>query len=173
MSLDDGMPEGRRDPGRRLDVAGAGRGDLLAAAGALVLLVLMFALKWYGPGAITSGKVVTTTVNGWDGLIHLRWLMLLTILSALLVGVIRATRRAPALPIAAGMIVPLLGVATLLWLGYRVFISIPPGQKPAAYLGLACVLAIVIGGGASLRQQWTSHPDPARPDNGRPSPSAP
>ena len=173
MSLDDGMPEGRRDPGRRLEVAGAGPGDLLAAAGALVLLVLMFALKWYGPGVITSGRVVMTSVNGWEGLIHLRWLMLLTILSALLVVGLRATRRAPALPTSAGMVVPLLGLVTLLWLGYRVFISIPPGQKPAAYLGLACVLAIVIGGGDSLRQRWTSRPDPARQDVGGSSPSAP
>lgn len=156
MSVDDGTQGDGRDRRGARESSGAGRGDLLAAAGALVLLVLMFALKWYGPGAITNGKEVTTTVNGWEALIHLRWLMLLTIVCALLVVVIRATSRMRALPAATGLIVPLLGLVTLLWLGYRVFISIPPGQKPAAYLGLASVLAIVVGGGASVLEAWAS-----------------
>lgn len=156
MTVDDGSHDDRRAPGARLDRSGVRGADVVSAVAAVVLLVLLFALKWYGPGMITSGREVTSTVNGWDGLTHLHWLILVTILAALAMVIIRATGRAPALPRAVSLVVPLLGLVTLLWLGYRVLISIPPGEKPAAYVGLVCVLAIVIGAGASLREEWTS-----------------
>jgi hypothetical protein len=39
------------------------------------------------------------------------------------------------------------------WLGYRVLISVPPHQKVAPYVGLACVAGIVFGGYLSMREE--------------------
>ena len=125
------------------------RAQLLAAVSALVLLVLLFALKWYGPGAITS-SYQTSTVNGWQGLIHLRWLILVTVASAFALAALGVIAPRSRLQLPLSLILTLLALATLLWLGYRVLISIPPGEKPAAFAGLACALAIFLGGGISF-----------------------
>jgi hypothetical protein len=123
------------------------------AASGLLLLVLMFVLKWYGPRAIVKGHFATGSVNGWHGLPHLRWLMLVTIAAALFLLLVQATRPAPAVPLTMSVIVTLLGVAAFVWLGYRVLISVPPHQKVAPYLGLVCVLGIVFGGYLSMRDE--------------------
>jgi hypothetical protein len=151
-------------------------GVLLAAAGALLLAVLMFAVKWYGPGAIAAGQVVATSINGWHALTHLRWLMVLTVASVLALVIVAATTRRRALRVALSAIVTLLGLASLLWLGYRVFISIPPGQKPAAYIAVACAVAIFLGGGLSAYEEWTSEnaaPPGAAPPGAAPPSAAP
>ena len=131
----------------QFDPSNLQRDQLLAAASALVLLVLLFAVKWYGPDAISS------SVNGWDGLIHLRWLILVTIAASFMLAALGAIAPRSRWQLPYGVIFTLLALATLLWLGYRVLISIPPGEKPAAYVGLACVLGIFLGGCASLRRE--------------------
>jgi hypothetical protein len=133
--------------------------QLLTGVGALVLLVLLFTVKWYG-----SGPFSPTAVTGWQALIHLRWLMLLTILSAFALVLIVAFTRSPLLRAALSTTVTVLSLATLLWLGYRVFISIPPGEKPAAYVGVACAAAILLGGCLSLYETWLSTDDAADND---------
>ncbi|MGI8863868.1 MAG: hypothetical protein ACR2JH_05625 [Solirubrobacteraceae bacterium] len=131
------------------------RDQLLAAASALVLLVLLLALKWFGPGAITSSDHATSTVNGWHGLIHLRWLILVTIAFAVGGAALGAGKPRSRLQLPFSAILALLALASLLWLGYRVLISIPPGEKPAAYAGLVCALAIFLGGCASLLREFS------------------
>ncbi len=125
-------------------------GEIVALAGALVLLVLLFAAKWYGPGDLAAGHVLTGTVNGWNGLLHLRWLIVVTICATGALGVLALVRRGGALRLALRVIVALLGLGTVLWLGYRVLISIPPGQTAAAYFGLASAVAIFLGACFSL-----------------------
>jgi hypothetical protein len=138
------------------------RGEWLVGAGAVALLVLMFAFKWYGPGNITGSTYVNGTVNGWHGLTHVRWLILFTIAVSLSLPVAQATRRAPALPASISVIVPVLALITVLWLGYRVLISIPPHETAAAYVGLASAVAILAGGYLSLREEGIA------PDDGPP-----
>jgi hypothetical protein len=139
-----------------LDRSGLHFGELLAGVGAASLLVLMFAVKWYGPGRFASGQVVTGSINAWHALIHLRWLMVLTIISVIALILVAATTRGRALRLTLSAIATLLALATLLWLGYRVLISIPPGQKPATYFALVCVAAIVLGSGLSVYEEWSS-----------------
>jgi hypothetical protein len=133
------------------DRSSVGTGELVATAGGLVLLLLLFVLKWYGPGAITVTQQVSGTINGWHGLIHLRWLLLVTIAASLLLLVIAAVGSGPGVRLLFSVIVLALGVVSFLWLGYRVLISVPPHEKPAAYLGLLCTLAISVGAGWALR----------------------
>lgn len=124
------------------------RGELIAGSSAVVLIVLIFAAPWYG------------TVDGWNGLTHLRWLELLAVVLALLLVVAQAASRAPALPVSLSVIVTVVADLAFLALVYRVLIN-PPGHstKVWAYLGLVSALALAWGGYLSMRQEGVSDRD--------------
>jgi hypothetical protein len=143
-------------------------GELIAGASAALLLVFMFALPWYGlsgPAGRTAKTLgASTSVNGWDSLTSLRWLMLVTILAALSLFLLQATRRAPALPVTMSVIVTVLGGLTALALIYRVLINVPGPDSSldpriGAFLGLISACALAYGAGASLRQEGLSARD--------------
>ena len=83
------------------------RGELLAGAGAVLLLVFMLAGKWAG------------SRSGFQTLVTLRWLIVVTIASAFGLVILQVTRRAPAVPVTMSMIVTVLGLITVLALIYR------------------------------------------------------
>src|SRR5207237_9334281 len=62
-------------------------GEIVAGASAALLLVFMFALPWYGLTSnlseTASHEGAPTSWNGWNGLLSLRWLLLVTIVAAL------------------------------------------------------------------------------------------
>ena len=66
-------------------------GELLAGAAAVVLLVCLFALPWYGldssVATIAQRLGVSTSRTGWESLTTLRWLMLVTIACGARAGV--------------------------------------------------------------------------------------
>ena len=108
--------------------------EIVAGVAAVVLLLSMFLLPWYGykgdlaPLAARLG--VSTSGDAWHSLSTTRWLLLLTILVALALVYLQGTRRAPALPAAFSVFVWLLGGITVLVLiccGSR---SRPPSQRP-------------------------------------------
>lgn len=107
----------------------------------------MFVLKWYGH------------LNGWHALTHVRWLLLATGVAAILLMLMQAARRSPALPVTFSAFVTVLGAASFLWLGYRVVISVPPHQKLGAIVGWVCVIAIALAGIASIRQEGIASAD--------------
>jgi cytochrome bd-type quinol oxidase subunit 2 len=121
------------------------RGEMLATAGAVLLLVFMLAGTWYGHGSHAR--------TGWQALPVLRWLVLVTIACALALAVAQATRRAPAIPATLSLIVTVLGLITVLALIYRVLIDPPAHEQAAAYLGLLSAIALAYGGFLSLRQE--------------------
>lgn len=133
-----------------------------------MLAASLFLLPWYGlkspfgPTAASLG--LTTSLDGWNGLSHLRWLLLITIVVALALVWLQATRRAPALPISFSVIVTVLALVTALALIYRVLINVPGSdtlvdRKAGGYVGLVASLAIVYGGYASMRQEGLSERD--------------
>lgn len=132
-------------------------GELIAGFGALALLAFMFLLQWYGSsGSPASRGAASSSVNGWHGLTHLRWLILLTIVASLALVALQGTRRAPALPVTASLVVSLLGALTVLALLYRVAIAVPGAhlhQRAGAFLGLLSSIAVAYGGYASLRKE--------------------
>jgi hypothetical protein len=138
------------------------RGEVIAGIAAAVLIVLMFAVPWYGgQGARRAAR----SFDGWDGLPTLRWLILITAVAALALAFFQAARRAPALPVSLSVIVTALGSLTALCLIYRVLIAVPGsgdkfGARAGAYLGLASALALLYGGYRSLREE--EHPDAER-----------
>jgi hypothetical protein len=137
-------------------------GEWIAAGSAVLLLVLMVFVPWYGVSNASAPKSAalsrSTSYTGWSALTHLRWLMVVTIVAALALAFLQASRRAPAWPAAMSPIVTLLGLITSLALLYRVVISVPGAddlleQKAGSFLGLACALGILYGGYASMRQE--------------------
>ncbi len=141
---------------------------MIAGVAAVVLLVSVFLLPWYGltgtiaPVAARLG--VSTSVNGWDSLTSIRWLMLVTILSALALVYLQATRHSPALPSTFSLIVMLLGGLTALALIYRVLISVPGtsgvvDHRIGGFIGLISGCAIAYGGYRSLRQEGIAPQD--------------
>jgi hypothetical protein len=150
------VAEVREDPRAALT-----HGEVIAAVAALLLLILMFAAKWYGvagiPGTSAHAQAVTTQ-NAWKSMTVLRWVMLLTILAAaaaLLIHLIHVSRNTIAL---IRLSVAMLGSLTALLLTYRVLIN-PPSpldvvdQKLGAVLGLVCAYGIAVGGFESIREQ--------------------
>jgi hypothetical protein len=140
------------------------RGEVIAGASALLLLVVLLFFRWYGVSAFLAGVGRPRSFTGWDSLTNLRWLLLLTILSALALTVLQATRRAPAWPAGLSVIVTVLGLITVLALIYRVVINVPGPddlleQKPGAWLGLTSAIAILYGGYASMRQEGVAPRD--------------
>lgn len=147
-------------------------GEWLAGGAAVVLLVAMVVAPWYGlrgmQATFAKRARQPTTITGWDEFIHLRWLILLTIVVALALALAQAVWRAPAIPVTLSVPALLLGIATSVWLIYRVLITVPGSgagaavslsQKPWAYVGLVSALALTFGAFRSLREE--THPDPA------------
>jgi hypothetical protein len=128
------------------------RGELIAAASAVALVVVLFALSWFGtPHA---------TLNGWHSLPVLRWLVVVSAWCGLLLAVFQQTRRAPALPVVMSVIVTALSLLTAIVLVIRLLTSADTPQV-GAYLGVVCVLAMLVGGFYSMRDEdgWQPGPD--------------
>jgi hypothetical protein len=121
------------------------RGEVLAGLGAVLLLVLMLAVPWYGHGDHSK--------TGWQALTDLRWLVIVTVACALALTITQITRRSPAVPATLSVIVTVLGLLTVLALIYRVLIDALTDEQAGAYLGLLSALVLAYGGFASLRQE--------------------
>ena len=146
-----------------LDVSRLRRGDVIAGGGALVLLLDLFVLDWYGvksPFTQTASLLpgATTTWNGWQGLQHLRWLVLVTVLLGFALVLFQAIERAPAIPIGVGVVLTVVGLLNLIALLYRVLVNQPGAddfvtQQAGAFVGLVAAAAIVAGAYLSLRDE--------------------
>jgi hypothetical protein len=133
------------------DPARLRRGELLAGAGAVLLLVFLLAANWYGHGAQAR--------TGWQALTTLRWLLVVTILAAFALVVTQTVRRAPAIPVTLSVIVTVLGLISVLALIYRVLISPAAHEQAGAYLGLLSALALALGGYLSMREEGIARRD--------------
>jgi len=141
-------------------------GEIVAGASAALLLVLMFALPWYGLTSnlseTASHEGAPTSWNGWNGLLSLRWLLLVTIVAALALIYFQAARKGPGIPIVLSLIVTLLGGLSTLALIYRVLINTPAptlDQRAGAYLGLLAAIGIAYGGYKSMREESGTDPE--------------
>jgi hypothetical protein len=151
------------------DVSRLRRGELIAGGGAVVLLVCLFLLPWYGIKAPFGPTAATLpgahrSVDGWHGLAHLRWLVLVTIVLALALVWRQAAGRAPALPVSISVILTVVGLLNLVALIYRVLINVPGSdslveRKPGGFIGLVAAIAVLYGAYRSLREEGLSPGD--------------
>ena len=127
------------------------RGEILAGAGGLALLIFLFALNWLRSAGVTR--------DGWSAVPVLRWVIVVAALSALALTVAQATTRGPALPVSLSVIATVLSALTALLLVIRILTT---GATPrvGAYLGLLAAITMAYGAFTSLRaeQGWTPAP---------------
>jgi FtsH-binding integral membrane protein len=137
--------------------------EWVAAASAIVLLIVLFVMNWFTLRLVSGGAgtkyIVPDTVNGWDSLSHLRWLLLITAIGALILFVLQATRRSPALPVTLSLVLPLLGGVSVIWVFVRVAISPPGGRCPGGWVGLAAAAVLTWGAFRSLRMEGIAPTD--------------
>jgi hypothetical protein len=157
------------------------RGELIAAASALVLLALIFLTRWYGvagvPDPSAARPAVSTAVDGWHGLSIIRWVMLLTILVTVGSLVLHISQRSHGAQTDTSRLVTALGSLTAMLLIYRVLIALPAAdritdQKLGAVLALVCAVGIALGGRESMLEQKASAPRAVprrRRDDGAPA----
>jgi cytochrome bd-type quinol oxidase subunit 2 len=136
------------DPGRLR------RGELLAGASAVLLLVLLLAGKWYGHGSQAR--------TGWQALPVLRWLILVTVVTAFALVFAQVTRRSPAIPVTLSVFVAVLGIVNVLALIYRVLINPPAHEQAAAFLALLSAIGLAYGGYLSMREEGIAARDAPR-----------
>ena len=140
-------------------------GELIAAAGGLALLLVMF-LDWYEAAGVGLSAWVVFTITD--------VVLALAGVTAVMLAVVTAARRSPALPVAGSVITATIGVVATLLVLYRIINQPGPNEfievKFPAFLGFLCVLAIAVGGWLSMRdEEW---PDAPVPTDVRPAPPA-
>jgi hypothetical protein len=130
------------------------RGEILAGASAVALLVFLLALNWL--------TVRGHSRHGWEAIPVLRWVLLVSALTALTLTFTQATRPGPGLPVSLSVIVTVLGALSTLLLIIRL-LTTSAGLCAGAFLGLLAVIGITVGGFDSLRREQGWRPGPDHP----------
>jgi hypothetical protein len=96
---------------------------------------------------------VSTSEDGWNGLSHGHWLILITLLAAFALFFLQAMRRSPAIPVTLSAIVTILAGLSTIWIIIRVPIDPPAGRDFGGWLALISSIALTWGGYESLRTE--------------------
>jgi hypothetical protein len=133
---------------------------------AIVLLVSLLALNWFTvspPGRSVDGVsgLLPSPVseNGWTGLSHARWLILITLASAFILFIAQATRRSPAWPATFSVLTLILAALSTLWLIIRVPIDPPGGRDFGGWLALVSCAVLTWGAYWSVRMEGVALAD--------------
>lgn len=149
-------------------------GEWVIGVASLALVVILFVVPWYGlPGTYTHSAAslgAASSFSGWESLTVLRYPILLLGLGGLICWYVQGRCLAPALPVSAVVLETALGVVVLIGLYYRVIIvgpAVPVAHNdPAAFVGLALSVAVVVGGYLSLRADQAPAPGQVVPVEG-------
>jgi hypothetical protein len=123
-----------------MDVRRLRAGEWITGLGGALLLVALF-LPWYDEGAVNP--------TGWQSFTVIDIVLAIVGLAALLVPVVTAQQRVPAVPLAMEALVCLAGLVALVLVLIRI-VNLPGdagGRSGGLWLGLAAA-AIVAGGSA-------------------------
>jgi hypothetical protein len=153
------------------------QGDLIAGLGGVALLIVMF-LDWYSAGgsARFQGQDINISLgfNAWQAFSVTDLILALTALSGIALAVLTASRRSPALPVAASVITSTLGALATLLVFYRILNQPGPNEfievKLGAFLGFLSVLAVAVGGYRAMRDE--AGEEAPMPTDVRPAPAA-
>ena len=134
-------------------------GEIIAVVCAVALVALVFAVPWFQFSKPGGGH---TSANAWTSLPTLRWLILVTAATGLLVGYFQFSREAPALPVSWDVIVVTLGAITTVIVLIRLLTD-AGSPRIGAFAGLVAVAALTAGAFMSLREEGGWTPSSERP----------
>lgn len=149
-----------------MDTSRVSFGEMVAAAGGVALLVLMF-LPWFG-GRLSGGgaPVKVPTRTGWESFgTVLEFLLVVAIAIAVGIAIARAMDSLPPLPLEQGQMVLAAGVVAFLIVGFRLIdppdvldVAIPgldvdSSRKVAAFLSLIAAASVAYGGFLQRRER--------------------
>jgi hypothetical protein len=149
-----------------MDTSRVSFGEMVAAAGGVALLVLMF-LPWFGGRLSGIGAPVRVpTRTGWESFGTLpEFLIIVAIALAVGIAVARAMNALPPLPVEQGLMVLAAGAVTFLIVGFRLLdppdvldvaipnIDVDSSRKIAAFLALGAAGVIAYGGFLQRRER--------------------
>lgn len=155
-------------------------GELIAGICGVLLLIVMF-ISWYGVGGsvgdFAEAAGVDTSVSAWGAFSYTDLILFITAAVAIGAGVLAATGRSVALPVAASVIVTILGILAALLVLYRIINQPGPNEvidvRFGAYLGLLLCIGIAAGGFMAMSDEGTSLGDAARRVQGADDATAP
>jgi hypothetical protein len=152
-----------------MDLRRLGAGEWIAGLGGVALLASVFA-PWYGLGLCATldsnlgSAEPCPTASGWEALAVTDVLLALVAAAGVLLAVVTATQRAPAVPIALGAVVVLIGLVGVLLVLLRVA-AVPDefaGREWGLWLALAGALGILAGALVSIRDARPREAEEAR-----------
>ncbi len=142
------------------------QGELIAAIGAVLLLIVTF-LDWYTfKGSdrlrflvLSSGKPAPLTGSAWHVFSNTSLLLAVLMILALALAAVRATDRRVEFPLAA--VTAGLGALTVLLVLDKLFVSRPGGNTytqvaVGGYVGLILLIIITVGAALSARADGSS-----------------
>jgi hypothetical protein len=132
-----------------MDVRRLRAGEWITGLGGALLLVALF-LPWYDEGAVSP--------TGWQSFTVIDVVLAAVGLAALLVPVITAQQRAPAVPLAMEALVDLAGLVALVLVLIRV-VNLPGDASARAaglWVGLVATVVIVAGAAVAIRDERPS-----------------
>lgn len=135
------------------------RGEIIALVSALALVALVFGVPWFRFTSPGGGHI---SADAWTSLPTLRWLILVTAGTGLLLGYFQVSREAPALAVSWDAIAVTLGAITTVIVLIRL-VTDPGSPLIGAFAGLVAVAALTAGAFLSLRQEGGWTPSAERP----------
>lgn len=141
------------------------RGEWIAGAGGVLLLVALFAFDWYGADARLGTLSFSVGANGWESHSILRWLVLLTVLAGVALWLLTAVEQTDAIPLSVAVAAVVAGLVTTICLAWRVLVDEPGPNafvnvKIGAWIGLLASAAVVVGAWLSMRDEDRTAPLP-------------
>ena len=151
-----------------MDMSRIRRGEMIAAVGGIVLLIVLLFVNWYSAGAQVSTPLGNVNVEGdfgaWDGQGFLGTIANLIILAAAVtavgLAVLTATSRTVALPVAASAMTAALGIAAVVMVLLRMLFQPGPNElidlKFGIWLALLSAALVAYGGWESMKEEGTT-----------------
>jgi hypothetical protein len=143
-------------------------GEIVAAAAAVALLVVMF-LDWYGVLGLASA-------NAWEAFGVVDLLLAVVILLGLATLVFQVVGHGPALPVAIEVVTSTVALIAVLLVAYRILNQPGPNDlvdvKLGAWLGLLATAGVFWGAWKALSDERARPADPPPPEpEHRPTPA--
>jgi hypothetical protein len=140
--------------------------EWVAALSALALLIALLGFSWFTFLRASGGRgpkyYVSYSEDGWNGLAHAHWLILVTILLALALLAFQATRPAPAVPVTLSLFLMFVAGLSALWLVVRVPFDPPGGRDLGGWLALVSAAVLTWAAYRSVRMEGIAPEDAPR-----------